>query len=174
MIIIAVAVVLLLWFLSTRAPTGGTSTQPVFAHGNEGPVLKTPGGASGQSIREIDFTSLLSGETSRGRALEGVIYVDIDADGTEEAVAAVRGTGEFNPLSWRLYGMKDGGVEVLYERTDLAQGGIKVDGPRIVESEGLYGDGDQPCCPSSLKRTFYVWKGGSLVVSRVETAPPGA
>lgn len=185
-VIIAVAVVLLLWFLSTRAPSAGSSsTQPVFAHGNSGPVATRPGGssgadttasetASGQSIGDVDFAALLAAQITGGRTLESVIYLDIDGNGDEEAVAAIRGTGDSRPLSWRLYGMKAAQVEILYERTDVAQGEIRVDGPRLAESEGVFAEGDQPCCPSSLKRTFYVWKGSSLVVSHVESAPPGA
>lgn len=181
-VLIAAAVVLLLWFLSTRASTL-PSKEPILAHGNEGPVVSSPGGLPGdsataanytQGIQQVDFDSVLAGEIAAGRKLENVIYVDINADGTDEAIAAIRGTDASRPLSWRLYGMKDGQVEILFERTDIAQGELQVEGPRVIESEGMYAESDQPCCPSSVKRTYYVWKGDTLVVSRVESAPPGA
>jgi len=181
-VLIAAAVVLLLWFLSTRASTL-PSKEPILAHGNEGPVVSSPGGLPGDSaseanytngIQQIDFTSVLAGELDATHKLENVIYVDINSDGTDETIAALRGADASQPLSWRLYGMKSGQVEILFERTDIAQGEVKVEGPRIIENEGMYTESDQPCCPSSLKRTFYVWKGDTLVVSRVESAPPGA
>lgn len=174
-VLIAVAVILLLWILSTQPPTPGTKNE-IVAHSNNGPVIPPASSTRpyAQGIEDVDFPSLLQDETSGGRKLEDVVYTDIDGSGREEAVALIRGTGESNPLSWRLYGLKNGTVTVLYERTDIAQGELKVDGPRIVESEGLYAEGDQPCCPSAVTRTFYVWKGDSLVVSHVESAPPGA
>jgi hypothetical protein len=47
-------------------------------------------------------------------------------------------------------------------------------GPRLVESEGVYGEADPPCCPSSVKKAYYVWKADGLVVLKVELAPPAS
>jgi hypothetical protein len=62
-------------------------------------------------------------------------------------------------------------VRLLFERSGASQGELMIDGPRVVETEGVFAEGDQPCCPSSLKKTYYVWKSGSLVVSKVELQP---
>lgn len=172
---IGVLVVLFLYYLSVQPPSTRSGSNPVIAHGNQGPVIAggdagEPGG--GQDIREIDFTARLGDDLSGGQALESVRYIDIDANGTEEAVVSLRGKGESRPLSWRLYGVRNGEPELLYERANVAQGEVQLDGPRIVESEGIFGESDQPCCPSSLKKAYYVWKGDGLVVSKVEAAAP--
>lgn len=176
-IAIAATVVLFLYFLSTRPASVGSSTQPLYAHGNSGPVIPAESmgivtGAPAEGIRGTDFQSLLSEELKGGATLEAVLFTDLSGDGTEEAVVLIRGPGESRPLDWRLYGDSAGITELLYDRSSVAQGEVEVQGPRLIESEGMFADGDEPCCPSAIKSTVYVWKGGGLVVSRVESAPP--
>ncbi|MHB9112244.1 MAG: hypothetical protein ACYC4D_06415 [Thermoleophilia bacterium] len=180
----AAAVVVFLVLISggNTPPSIGTSGyQPIVAHGKDGPVVPSSrGGTAGsgetvtgsQGIRQADLPGLVGEETTGDWEIENTIFFDIDGDGTEEAIILVRGDGESNPLDWRLYGMKNGEATLLFERTRVAQGAVAVQGPMLVETEGVYGDGDTACCPSSTKRTYYVWKGGSLVVSRIEAAPP--
>ncbi|MEW6020097.1 MAG: hypothetical protein AB1760_18725 [Pseudomonadota bacterium] len=173
-IVVAVAVVALLWYLSTLPPST-SGDEPVFAHSPSGPVQLNPSGsgpAAPADITEVDFPQYLSPEIEEGRELREVLYVDIDADGAKEAVATLKGSGENEPLDWFLYKVSEGEIRLIFEHRGVARGQVAVDGPRIVETEAVYAEGDEACCPSSQKRTIYVWKGGTLVVSRVEAAPP--
>lgn len=121
----------------------------------------------------MDFKALAADELTGQKVLENVLYLDINGDGAEEALVMIRGEGENRPLDWRLYGTQNGGAAtVLFERSRLAQGEVSLQGPMLVESEGVYSAGDPDCCPSASKRTVYVWKSGGLVVSRIEAAPP--
>lgn len=177
---IAVVVFLVLISGGNTPPTVGTSGyQSVIAHGQDGPVVPASQGSAGAAdvtagtgIRQVDLPGLVGEETTGNWKIENTIYFDIDGNGDEEAIVIVRGEGESNPLDWRLYGMKNGETTLLFERTRVAQGEVAVQGPMLVETEGVYSDGDAACCPSSTKRTYFVWKGGSLVVSRIEAAPP--
>ncbi|MHB8792733.1 MAG: hypothetical protein ACYC6O_05290 [Thermoleophilia bacterium] len=181
-ITVGIAVVAFLVLISggNTPPTVGTSGyQSVVAHGQDGPVVPaSQGSAAGADvtastgIRQVDLPGLVGEETTGSWKIENTIFFDIDGNGDEEAIVIVRGEGESNPLDWRLYGMKNGETTLLFERTRVAQGEVAVQGPMLVETEGVYSDGDAACCPSSTKRTYFVWKGGSLVVSRIEAAPP--
>lgn len=177
---IAVVVFLVLISGGNTPPTVGTSGyQSVVAHGQDGPVVPASQGSAAAAdvtastgIRQVDLPGLVGEETTGNWKIENTIFFDIDGNGDEEAIVIVRGEGESNPLDWRLYGMKNGETTLLFERTRVAQGEVAVQGPMLVETEGVYSDGDSACCPSSTKRTYFVWKGGSLVVSRIEAAPP--
>lgn len=180
-IAVAVAVVIFLVLISggnTPPSTGTSGYAPVVAHGQDGPVIPaSEGGTAGPSgtvtgIQQAALPGLTTEETGGGWEIENTIYFDINADGAQEAFVLVRGDGESKPLDWRIYGMSNGEPALLFERTRVAQGEVALQGPMIVETEGVYADGDAACCPSSTKRTFFVWKGGSVVVSRVEAAPP--
>ncbi|MEK6535920.1 MAG: hypothetical protein AABZ63_00330 [Actinomycetota bacterium] len=180
----AVAVVVFLWLISdSNGPSVGDSAYPpAGAHGQPGQAV-TGGGSppaangsatsGGLSIRQVDFKGLAGDELTGSQVLETVLYLDINSDGTEEALVMIRGEGENRPLDWRLYGMQNSNAAtVLFERSRVVQGEVSVQGPMLVESEGIYSTGDPDCCPSASKRTIYVWKAGSLVVSRIEAAPP--
>ena len=120
------------------------------------------------------MTILTGAETAPSWKVENVLYLDVNSDGAQEAVVLVRGDGQSRPLDWRVYAMENGQPVQLFERTDVSQGELSVKGPSLVESEGVYAPGDPECCPSSAKRTYYVWKGDSFVVSRIEAAPSGS
>ena len=177
-VVIAIAVVAFLFILSGRNsdPSIGTlGYQPVVAHGQSGPVVQ--GGNSTTvkpDIRQTDFQSLLGVDLGQDSKLDEPVYFDINADGAEEALVIARGGGDSQPIDWFVVGMKDGQPVKLFERTRVAKGEVAVQGPMLVESEGIYSAGDAECCPSGSKRTFYVWKGDGLVVSRIEGAPSGA
>ncbi|MCL4474115.1 MAG: hypothetical protein M1455_09300 [Actinobacteria bacterium] len=132
------------------------------------------GGAGSADIKQADVSMLTGDESAPSWRLENTLYLDINGDGAQEAVVLVRGDGGNRPLDWRVYGMKDGRPVELFERTRVAQGELSVKGSMLVESEGIYAAGDRECCPSSARRTYYVWKGDGLVVSRIEATPPGA
>ncbi|MDO8736536.1 MAG: hypothetical protein Q7K29_05570 [Thermoleophilia bacterium] len=182
-ITVAVAVVIFLVLISggnTPPSTGTSGYAPVVAHGQDGPVIPaSQGGAAGsggtatdsQDISQATLPGLTAEDAAGGWTNENTIFFDIDGDGKHEAIVLVRGNGESKPLDWRIYSMNNGAT-LLFERTRVAQGQVAVQGPMLVETEGVYADGDAACCPSSTKRTYFVWKGGSLVVSRVEAAPP--
>ncbi|MBE0428559.1 MAG: hypothetical protein IBX61_01650 [Thermoleophilia bacterium] len=179
MIGLASLVVLFLYYLSIQEPSLPSSSEPIIAHGRSGPVATGEGIGSGagspsffpQGIRDLDFESLLDDAVSGGWILENVIYTDIDGNGTEEAVVLLRGKGDSRPLNWSLYGLRGDLVELFYERSNVAHGELTAAGPQLVEREGVFAEGDAPCCPSSMKETHYVWKGDWLVVSRIETGP---
>ena len=97
--------------------------------------------------------------------------MDINSDGEEEALILVRREGENRPLDLYLYKMKGDSVEVIFRETGVAQGAATFQGPWLIVTEGIYASGDPLCCPSAVKRTYYVFKDGALVVSRVEAAP---
>lgn len=185
-IVFAAAVVVFLWLISdSNGPSVGDSAYPpAGAHGQSGqavtgggslPAANGSAASGGSSIRQVDFKGLVTDELAGSQVLENVLYLDINSDGTEEALVMIRGEGENRPLDWRLYGMQNGSsATVLFERSRVAQGEVSVQGPMLVELEAVYNTGDPDCCPSASKRTIYVWKAGSLVVSRIEAAPPAS
>ncbi|MHB0866350.1 MAG: hypothetical protein ACYC29_01770 [Thermoleophilia bacterium] len=180
-VLFAAAVALFLYFLSTRPPSlpSAATGVPAVAHSNSGPVQPADGVSAAQTayqqgIRDVQLLSQVTDQLVDGRVLEETIFVDLDGDGMEEAVALIRSAGERRELEWRLYGLRDGRAQQLFDHGNVARGALEVQGPRLVESEGIYAEGDQPCCPSQMKKTYYVWQGDGLVVSRVEAAPPGA
>ncbi|MHB1390290.1 MAG: MdtA/MuxA family multidrug efflux RND transporter periplasmic adaptor subunit [Thermoleophilia bacterium] len=180
-VLFATTVILFLYFLSTRPPSlpSAASGGPVVAHSNSGPVQPADGIDAAQTaylqgIRDVPLQSQVTDQLGEGRQLEETIYVDLDGDGREEALVLIRSAGERRELEWRLYGLRDGRAQQLFDHGNVAQGALEVQGPRLVESEGVYAAGDQACCPSQMKKTYYVWQGDGLVVSRVEAAPPGA
>ena len=179
-VLAAAAVVFFLFILSRngsspaasvayRAQTGaGQSGGPASGSG------PGSGGAASADIKHADVSMLTGDESAPSWRLENTLYLDINGDGAQEAVVLVREDGGNRPLDWRVYGMKEGRPVELFERTRVAQGELSVKGSMLVESEGVYAAGDQECCPSSAKRTYYVWKGDGLVVSRIEATPPAA
>lgn len=189
-VLIAVAVVVFLILISggNTPPSAGTSAyQSVVAHGQSGPVIPAAstagdGGAGGagvvmapgSDIRQVDLGALVGDQRGGWMNVENTLYLDINGDGAEEALVLVRRDGQNRPFDWYLYGLRDNQVTSLFERTRVAQGELSVQGTTLVESEGIYRTGDPECCPSSLKRTFYFWKGSGLVVSGIEAPPPGA
>ncbi len=163
MVILAAAgVVLFLFILSRHGSSPAASA-----------AYKAQTDAASAGIRQADVTMLTGDEPAPSWRLENVLYLDINGDGSQEAVVLVRGDGDNRPLDWRIYGMKDGLPVQLFERTRVAQGDLSIKGSMVVEGEGVYAAGDRDCCPSSAKRTYYVWKGNGLVVSRIEATPPG-
>jgi len=159
-ILIALAVVVFLILISggNTPPASKTVTTPVVAHG----------------VRQVNYGELLAADLTDGKTLDEAIFFDINGDGVEEALLVAHGPGDSQPVDWYLFGARDGRAIKLFERTRVAKGEIRVQGPMLVESEGVYGAGDSECCPSSLKQTYYVWKGDGLVVPRVEAAPATA
>lgn len=109
-----------------------------------------------------------------GMEAEPSLVTDIDGVAGNEVIYLFRGEGESRPLDWQLYTVINGEQVKVYEHTGVPHGEVVIDGPRIVEHEGVYSPDDDPCCPSQVKSTYYVWQGGSLVVSKVEIAPAGA
>jgi hypothetical protein len=146
------------------------ATEPGSAAGTEG---STGGTGSVDSAAPAAVSGSVSEAIDPGSTIESTQYVDVDGDGMMETLVLARGDGESRPLDWYLMEESQAGVQVLFKRKGVAQGEIRVDGPRIVEQEGLYLPDDGACCPSQLKISYYVWKDGSLVVSSVEQAPPG-
>lgn len=126
---------------------------------------------SAGSLEQHDFAATLN--LAAGQSLEQVFPYDVDSDGVSEAVVLVRGEGDGRPLDWYLFDVGDD-MLLLFERRGIVQGEVAIDGPRIVESEGIYSARDDACCPASFKRTYYVWKDGGLVASSVVAQPAGA
>lgn len=179
-IVIAAGVVALLYALSlvnkpepgstTTAGTAATILEPVTPAAADG--QGQPLGGPGDPLEQYDYAGLL--DLSDGQALESIFTFDIDSDGTGEALVLVRGEGDGRPLDWYLFDAGGSQPSLLFERKSVAQGEVAIDGPRIVETEAVYTGQDDACCPSSLKRTTFVWKDGGLVVASVVAQPPGA
>ena len=176
-IVIAVAVIVMLYLLSTLNESSPQGTVATTGDGREA-AGEAPGeeygqnAGSGDSSAAIDLTGLV--DLGEGQKLERSFDLDIDGDGSGETLVLVRGAGEYEPLDWYLLDTSSAGPAVVFERKGISQGELAVDGPRIVETEGLYNAEDAPCCPSSLKRTIFVWKEGALVGTSVLAQPVGA
>ncbi len=125
-------------------------------------------------IQQVDFSQMLAPQIGEGQEIEGILLLDVDGNGTQEALLLVRGAGERRPLDWYLYGLDGGTALELYSRTGVPQGEVRLDGPRIAEQAAAYQPGDADCCPSQVATTFYVWKDGGLQVSKTEVSPAGA
>ncbi|MFA5801665.1 MAG: hypothetical protein WC911_04225 [Thermoleophilia bacterium] len=178
-IFIAVAVGLFLYLLSSSAgPLPGSATVSSDAYAAGSQLADSAGAVSSDAadkdIRQADFAALLADEHASAQGVENKLFMDIDSDGAQEALLLVRGDGENRPLDLYLYKVKDGRAEVIFRETGVAQGEATFQGPRLVVTEGVYAPGDPLCCPSSIKLTYYVFKDGALVVSKVEAAPSGA
>lgn len=177
-IFIAVAVGLFLYLLSSSAgPLPGSATVSSDAYAGGQPADNTGAtspDATIKDIRQADFAALLADERASAQGVENKLFMDIDGDGAQEALLLVRGDGENHPLDLYLYKLKDGRAEVIFRETGAAQGEATFQGPRLVVTEGVYAPGDPLCCPSSIKLTYYVFKDGAMVVSKVEAAPSGA
>jgi hypothetical protein len=179
-IMIAVAVGLFLYLLSSSAgPLPGSSTVGTDAYGTStlqtnagnGDTGQTPSETTNRNIRQADFAALLTEEHASAQGIENKLFMDINNDGVEEALILVRGEGENRPLDLYLYKVKGDSADVIFRETGVAQGAATFQGSWLIVTEGIYASGDPLCCPSSVKRTYYVFKDGALVVSKVEAAP---
>jgi hypothetical protein len=160
---------------SSTEKTGSTQQPAIIA---AGPDLSSPAAAGSSEyesdLEKADFQTLMEPLLDEGKSVESVLFVDLNGDGLKEALVLVRGPGERRPLDWYYYALRGGQPAKLFERLRVTVGELQVQGPRLVESEGVYLEGDADCCPSWIKHTYYVWKDGSLVVLKVEAAPAGA
>ncbi|MHB0914721.1 MAG: hypothetical protein ACYC5A_05155 [Thermoleophilia bacterium] len=172
--IIVIAALYLLSVVNQPPASAGVTTAvtagPPGASGQSADARSPALSGDGTSIGPDDYAAALG--LGSGQTLEQVIPFDVDSDGASEAVVLVRGEGDGRPLDWYLF--DTGGKTPLFEKKGVVQGELAVDGPRLVESEGVYAAEDDACCPSSFKRTYYVWKDGGLVVSSVVAQPAGA
>ncbi len=149
-----------------------TTSQPVVAHGQSGATTLGGNAAREQyGVRQVDYQQILGPDLADGRSLDAPIYFDANGDGVDEALLVAHGTGDIRPADWFLFGEKNGNVVKIFEHTAVAHGEISLQGSTVIEKEGIFGSGDADCCPSSTKRTEYVWRDGSLVVSRIEVLP---
>ena len=130
-------------------------------------------GGSKAAIEQVDFSQVLAPALTGGKSVRSTRFLDLKGDGQEEALILVRGQGARRPLDWYVYGLANAGKAVkLLERQGVAAGEVQVQGPQLVESEGVYAPGDRDCCPSAEKRTYYAWASGSLTAFKTEAAPP--
>lgn len=184
-ITIGVAAVAILYYLSTL--DGGDQPVPEDAYSlTIGDGAGSGDGADGTGaagamadarpgeIQQVDFSQMAAPDIGDDQEIEGVLLVDVDGNGSQEAVLLVRGAGERRPLDWYLFGIDGATASRLYERLAITQGELRVDGPMIVEQEAEYQAGDADCCPSRVKTNYYVWKDGSLQLSRSGASAPGA
>lgn len=186
---IALAAVALLFYLSSSADdTVPTAPQDEYSLPGSSQEDDGEAGAAPQArgstlalevtepgdIQQVDFSQMLAPEIGPGQEIEGILLLDADANGSQEALLLVRGPGERRPLDWYLYGLDGSTAVKLFGRSDIAQGEVRLDGPRIVEQEAAYQPGDPDCCPSRVTTTYYVWKDGSLQASKTEVSPAGA
>ncbi len=165
---IGVGTVLFLYVLSTVGGPAHKSDLTV-----TGSVTQGAAGGSRAAIEQVDFSQVLAPALAGGKSVENTRFLDLKGDGQEEALILVRGQGARRPLDWYVYGLDNAGKAVkLFERQGVAAGEVQVQGPQLVESEGVYAPGDRDCCPSAEKRTYYAWGNGSLTAFKTEAAPP--
>lgn len=172
--ILVIVALYLLSIVNQAPPSNGTPTTTVelpAAAGQAANDQYPPPSGADTSLEQHDFAATIN--LAAGQSLEQVFPYDADSDGVSEAVVLVRGEGDVRPLDWYLFDVGDD-MLLLFERRGIVQGEVAIDGPRIVESEGIYSARDDACCPASFKRTYYVWKDGGLVASSVVAQPAGA
>ncbi len=170
-VLIGLAATLFLVIVSRTSGPAGLKKQ-VLAHGNSGAVVAGEGQGAYTSIQNVDFHQVLSSDLGDGKTIKSTSFGDINGDGLPEALVVVADSGDDHPIDWYLFSLSNGQPDRLFERHQVANGDIGFEGPRLVEREGVYAPGDAECCPSSMKQTFYVWKGDALVVSQVEAGAP--
>lgn len=184
---IALAAVVLLYYLSTLSDDDVPAPQDEYSTTiSAGSAVADGAGGGGEDgaaaaaatgpgdIQQVDFSQMLAPDIGENQVIEGVLLLDVDGNGSQEALLLVRGPGERRPLDWYLFGLENNTAVRLYERLAVAQGEIRIDGPRIVEQEAEYQQGDADCCPSQAVTNYYVWKNENLQLSKTEATPAGA
>ncbi len=132
-------------------------------------------GEAADAAAAAGLAEVIANLAGPGETVERTQLADIDGDGNPEALVSVRKPGEDRRLDWYLFRLQgEEAPRELFSRKGVLQGEVEVAGPRIVESEGLYGEGDAPCCPSRTKHSFYAWERGALTLVSTEVSPAGA
>jgi hypothetical protein len=131
-------------------------------------------------IQDIDLTKVPEivafAETTGGSiAVKAAQFTDVTADGRDEALVSVASGGTFGNLGYFVVTLNDGWPEVIrqatVDRSSRHGLNVQVENGLIVETSGIYGPEDPNCCPSSLRKTYYVWDGHEFQISASEIIP---
>ena len=109
--------------------------------------------------------------TLSGYALiDDVIYGDLDATGSEEAIVLVDSGGTGGLLGFLVYREADPVPSLMLVRTGYKLG-VVVEGNKLVIHEPNYVGFEANCCPSSISHTTNVLDGDRLVPVATEIEP---
>ena len=134
--------------------------------------------ARATSIREADLSTLpalqnllapIGGAFDRA----SVSYATLTGAG-EVAIVPIQSGGTAGNLAVAVIGMGGSGAQVFSLLTpDSATRGLRVTAEegQLVATTSVPGSEDPLCCPSQLRRTYYVWDGAKLRVERQVTVP---
>jgi hypothetical protein len=131
-------------------------------------------------IQDIDLTKVpeivaFAEITGGSIAVKAAQFTDVTADGRDEALVSVASGGTFGDLGYFVVTLNDGWPEVIRQATADPSSrhglNVQVENGLIVETSGIYGPEDPNCCPSSLKKTYYVWDGQDFQISASEIIP---
>ena len=121
-----------------------------------------------------------AGASPASLRVEPPLFVDIDGDGTEDAVIASEfatgGTGQFSSVV--IYTLRGGAVVTLGEIPggDRGDGGIRrvaIDpgGGAVLVDRNVLAEGDGACCASTWRRERWIWRGGQMVEDDAARGP---
>ncbi len=112
-----------------------------------------------------DLAQRLGGEVST----EEIIYADLTGDGRDDAIVPISSGGTQGDLGFIVVGYLGGTLKALLtEAPSEGEVRVAVVGGALVETLPVYGSGDLPGFPSSIKNVYYAWKGDHFVVDHEE------
>ncbi len=130
-------------------------------------------------MRAIDFSqddAIVNtlGQLGGGALLpDDILYADLTGDRREEAVVPISSQGTLGNIAYLVFMMVDGEPMPVLRRT-LDRGStaaglvVAVSDGTLIETAGEFGPEDPFCCPSFLRRTYFLWDGITLQVEREE------
>ena len=102
-----------------------------------------------------------------GSEIESVKYVDLDADGKEEAVIVITTSQEVAGAYWEqdyfVFTYRDSKPVQVFHEYRYKAGGIRFAGKALIIEAPFWKEDDGHCCPSSTETTIYRWSGDGLV-----------
>jgi hypothetical protein len=156
-------------------PTAPTATATAGAGPSATPNLATTQVIRGVALRGVGEVRAMEVQSGGARLDESlVIYADVTGDGNEEAVVPVTLGGKDSIMGFVVL-MMDGkrakGILSELPRDRRSRLALKVEGGKVIETQGVPGPDDPECCPGTLNVTTYAWNGSAMVVESVNTVP---
>jgi len=167
---------------TSSTPTGTTQTTA-----SQAATVETTGAVATEvqgdsALRSTDWSSVTgaagsvdSPAAAQNGFVQTVIYSDLNGDGSEDALVMVRDQGSGAYLDYYVYSYASGAPAALFERRGVSHGQVELGKlpQSFVETEAVYLPTDPNCCPSSLKKTTYLWSAGAgaFIVAATETVP---
>jgi hypothetical protein len=101
-----------------------------------------------------------------------VTYADLTGDGVDEAIVRIDSGGTMGDIAFLVLTPDGAATKTLLKQTpsgDSAGLVVAVEGGQLVMTQPVYGPDDPNCCPTSLKKTTFMWNGTALVVDSIRT-----